>query len=141
MNSLQRAINNCRVSRFRTWFQLAAFALLMYGGYWAINIGDQLPTFACIFEDGRGGSCYLMGLQHQMTIPFKQIFSGRGIGILIGLFTFAGLVIVFNKSWCGFVCPLGTIQDWITRFRKRTGIRYSTYSEPTTKFRKNFWVI
>jgi len=133
MNRLRIAVNNCRISRFRFYFQIAAFVLLVYGGYWAINIGDQLPTFACVFEKGRGGSCYLMGLQHQMSIPFKQLFSGRGIGVLVGLATFIGFFIVFNKSWCGYVCPLGTIQDWVTKFRNKLGIRYSTYSEPVNK--------
>ena len=131
MNKLKSAINRADISRFRFYFQLAAFVLLVYGGYFAINIGNQLPTFACVFDDARGGSCYLMGFQHQMATPFNRILTGRGIGIAVGLFTFVGLFILFNKAWCGFVCPLGTIQDWITKIRKKTGIRYSTYSAPT----------
>jgi polyferredoxin len=119
------------MSRFRFYFQIAAFGILIYGGYWAINIGDQLPTFACVFDDARGGSCYLMGFQHQMATPFSRMFTGRGIGILIGLFTFVGFFILFNKAWCGYVCPLGTIQDWITKIRTKMGIRYSTYSADT----------
>jgi polyferredoxin len=130
MNSLQKAINSTSISRFRFYFQLTAFILLLYGGYLAINIGDELPTFACLFTDLRGGSCYLLGFQHQMTTPFKQMFGGRGIGILIGLATFVGFFVLFNKTWCGFVCPIGTIQDWITKLRRIFKIRYSTYSEP-----------
>ena len=133
MNKLQRAINNSRISSFRFIFQIAAFILLVYGGYLAINIGDQLPTFACVFEDGRGGSCYLMGFQHQMATPFNKLFSGRGIGIMVGLLTFIGFFILFNKAWCGFICPLGTIQDWITKIRNRFAIRYSSYSDPANK--------
>ena len=131
MDKLRRAINRANISRFRFYFQIAAFGILIYGGYWAINIGDQLPTFACVFDDARGGSCYLMGFQHQMATPFSRMFTGRGIGILIGLFTFVGFFILFNKAWCGYVCPLGTIQDWITKIRTKMGIRYSTYSADT----------
>lgn len=130
MNKVSRAINNSSLSRFRFYFQIAAFALLIYGGCLAINIGDQLPTFACIFDGKRGGSCYLMGLQHQMSMPFKQLFSGRGIGVLTGLVTFVAFFIVFNKAWCGYVCPLGTLQDWISMLREKLGIRYSEYSRP-----------
>jgi polyferredoxin len=72
-----------------------------------------------------------MGFQHQMATPFSRMFTGRGIGILIGLFTFVGFFILFNKAWCGYVCPLGTIQDWITKIRTKMGIRYSTYSADT----------
>jgi ferredoxin-type protein NapH len=130
MNRIRGAVNRADISRFRFYFQLAAFVLLVYGGYLAINIGNQLPTFACVFDDARGGSCYLMGFQHQMATPVNRMLSGRGIGILVGLFTFAGFFILLNKAWCGFVCPLGTIQDWITKIRTKTRIRYSTYSSP-----------
>ena len=133
MSRLRRAINSSRVSSFRFYFQIAAFILLVYGGYLAINVGDQLPTFACVFEDGSGGSCYLMGFQHQMATPFSKLFTGRGIGIMMGLLTFVGFFILFNKAWCGFVCPLGTIQDWITKVRNRFGIRYSCYSDPVNR--------
>ncbi len=102
--------------------------MLIYGGFLAINIGDQLPTFACLFDDKRGGSCYLLGLQHQMSLPFERLFSGRGIGVLVGLATFVGFFLLFNKAWCGFACPLGTIQDWLTGLRRKMGIRYSNYS-------------
>lgn len=131
LNNLQKSINRANLSRFRWCFQIAAFGLLVYGGYLAINIGDQLPTFACVFTDHKGGSCYLMGLQHQMTTPFAQMFTGRGIGILVGFATFFGFFIIFNKAWCGFACPVGTIQDWITGLRRCLNIRYSTYSEAT----------
>ena len=79
MSSIRRFLNNSDINRFRFYFQLFAFVLLMYGGYLAINIGDQLPTFACVFGDKRGGSCYLMGFQHQMTFPYARLFSGPGI--------------------------------------------------------------
>lgn len=131
INKLKRAVNRADISRFRFYVQLASFALLIYGGYLAINIGNQLPTFGCVFDDARGGSCYLMGFQHQMATPFSRLFSGRGIGILIGLATFVGFFILLNKAWCGYVCPLGTLQDWITKIRTTMGIRYSTYSAST----------
>lgn len=121
------------MSRLRFLVQLAAFLLLVYGGYLAVNIGDHLPTFGCVFDDARGGSCYLMGFQHQMATPFSKYLSGRGIGILMGLLTFVLLLVLLNKAWCGFLCPLGTLQDWITKLRAKTAITYSNYSEKTFK--------
>jgi len=130
MNSMRRWINSADINRFRFWFQFLSFAVLIYGGFLAINIGDRLPTFACVFDKIRGGSCYLMGLQHQTNMPFKQFASGRGIGLLVGLLTFIGFFLLFNKAWCGFACPLGTLQDWITILRKKIHVRYSQYSQP-----------
>lgn len=134
MNRLRRSLNLANLSRFRFWTQIIAFALLVYGGFWAINLGDQLPAFACVFLDHRGGSCYLLGFQHQMATPFKQFLSGRGIGILVGLITFVGFFLLLNKSWCGFLCPLGTLQDWLSSLRQKLGIRAGRYSEAS--FRK-----
>jgi len=131
MSKFRKAVNNADISRFRFAIQLLSFLFLIYGGYLAINLGNQLPIFACVFDDFRGGSCYFLGLQHQMITPFAKFISGRGIGILIGLVTFTAFFIVLNKAWCGFVCPLGTIQDWVTKIRIKTGIRYGSYSAPT----------
>jgi len=122
-------MNMADIGRFRFWVQIFFFLLLVYGGYLSINVGDQLPTFGCVFEEGRGGSCYLMGFQHQMATPWARMFSGRGIGILVGLLTFVGFFVVFNKAWCGYICPLGTIQDWLTILRQKLGIRDTEYSE------------
>lgn len=133
MSSIRRFLNNADINRFRLYFQFFSFALLIYGGYLAINIGERLPTFACVFADKRGGSCYLMGFQHQMTFPYARLFSGAGIGVLTGLITFIVYFIFFNKAWCGFACPLGALQDWLTILRRRMKIYYSTYSESVFK--------
>lgn len=134
MKRVREFIYNADINRFRTYFQVFAFGLLIYGGYMAIDISTNLPTFACPFVgNSRGGTCYLYPLQHQVNMPLAQFIGGRGIALLIGFVTFLLLFILFNKAWCGFVCPLGTIQDWITKLRKKLNIRYSTYSEGTFK--------
>ncbi len=130
MNKLRRAINNSDLGRFRFYVQLLFFAVLIYGGYLALNLGNQLPTFACLYSDLHGGSCYLLGFQHQMVAPWPEMFGGRGIGILTGLVTFVAFFVVFNKAWCGFICPLGTLQDWLSSLRSKLKIRPASYSEP-----------
>jgi polyferredoxin len=121
------------VSRFRTWFQVGAFVLLVYGGsLWAIDLGNNLPTFACPFAgDGRGGSCFLFPLQHMLNVPLVRSAAGAFIGLLMSLVTFLVWFAVLNKAWCGWFCPLGTLQDWLSRLRQRLGVRASEYSEAT----------
>lgn len=129
MGRIRQAVNNSDINRFRSCVQIAAFGLLLYGGYLAVDLGSHLPTFACPFVENRGASCYLFGLQHQMNIPVERFLSGRGLGVLTGLVTFIALLVLFNKAWCGFLCPVGAVQDWMTRVRRRIGLRYSAYSE------------
>jgi ferredoxin-type protein NapH len=130
MKRLKDAVDRVDLNRFRFWLQLAMFALLVYGGYLAVNLGSHLPMFSCGFnEEGRAGVCYLLPLQHQLSRPWPQLFSFAGISVLTGFGIFFLWFIVLNKGWCGYVCPLGTIQDWITALRRRLGARYSRYTQ------------
>lgn len=130
MKRLKDAVDRVDLNRFRFWLQLAMFALLVYGGYLAVNLGSHLPMFSCGFnEEGRAGVCYLLPLQHQLSRPWPQLFGFAGISVLTGFGVFFLWFIALNKGWCGYVCPLGTIQDWITALRRRLGARYSRYTQ------------
>lgn len=130
MKRLKDAIDRVDLNRFRFWLQLAMFALLVYGGYLAIDLGSRLPMFSCGFnQEGRAGVCYLLPLQHQLSRSWPQLFGIAGLSVLTGFGVFFLWFIVLNKGWCGYVCPLGTIQDWITALRRRLGVRYSRYTQ------------
>lgn len=137
MKRISRVFRRYDVNRFRTYFQLAAFGVFIYGGYLAIDMGNSVPTFACPYAGMSGGTCYLLPLQHQISLPAEQLLTGRGYNLLVGLVTFFLFFILFNKAWCGFACPLGTIQDWITKLREQLRIRYSNYSSGTFNRLKN----
>jgi len=131
MHRIRQFLNNGDVSRLRLVVQVAALGLLLYGGAVHLDIGSSVPAFSCVFADTRGGSCYLYPLQHQVNMSWSQFLGGRGIGLATGIVTFFLLFALFNKAWCGFLCPLGTLQDWITKLRHRLGVRYSAYTEGT----------
>jgi polyferredoxin len=143
MKRLRAFVNGADIQRFRTWFQLFAFVLLVYGGYLYIDLGNSLPVFACGFNAaGRGGVCYLLPLQHQTHIPWESLFSWRALGLVFGFLTFFAWLLVLNKAWCGYVCPLGTIQDWMTALRRRLRLRYSVYSlESFTRLKKVKYIL
>ncbi len=140
---IRNFVNNGDLRRFRFWLQLLLFILFVYGGYLAINLGQNLPTFACAFNDnGSPGVCYLLPLQHQVARSPSELFGYAGITVLTGLLYFVLWFLVFNKAWCGYACPLGTIQDWITALRKRLGVHYVTYSwEQFRKLKKIKYIL
>ena len=133
MKKIKRFLYNADIDRFRFHVQIVSFCILIYGGYLAVDLGNHVPTFACPFAEKAGGTCYLFPLQHQTNVSFRQLMGGRGIGLLTGLAGFFLFFIFFNKSWCGFFCPLGAVQDWITKGRVMAGVRYGLYSERTFK--------
>lgn len=134
MSKLRRAVNNVNLRSFRFWLQIAFFILFVYGGYFAITLGNNLPTFSCGFnQEGRPGVCFLLPMQHLLAADWSRLFGFMGIGVLVAFLTFALWFIFLNKAWCGYACPLGTIQDWITSLRTKLGVRYSSYSEEQFK--------
>jgi len=107
-----------KVQRIRLIIQILAFILLIYGGAFGIDLGRSLPTFSCAYVKSRGGVCFFMPFQHMLGLPFNAFKGWFGISFLTLFVTFALLVLLFNKAWCGWVCPLGLIQDLLTKLRK-----------------------
>ncbi len=130
---IKKYVNNANISRLRFWVQILTFILFVYGSYFLIHIGQNLPTFACPYNPGSPGTCFLLSIQHQMLTPWSALLSWRGLGFMTSLLSFVLFFILFNKAWCGFMCPLGTIQDWITKLRNRLGISFSNYDEKSFK--------
>lgn len=129
LKKIRDRVNHGDLRRFRFLLQLLLFVLFVFGGYASIKLGQSLPTFACGFnQEGRPGVCYLMPIQHQMAMSPSALFGYAGIAVLTGLLYFALWFFVFNKAWCGYACPLGTLQDWITALRKRLDIHYASYT-------------
>jgi len=70
----------------------------------------------------------LQGSQWGAQIPFAEIAGVWALGIA-GMFAgFLLLTIIFSKLWCGWACPFGTLQDWISAVRKKIGVRESRFS-------------
>ena len=117
--------------RLRFWVQSISFVILTYGGRFGLRLGHFLPCFACPYVGSCSGHCYLMALQGPhwgVQIPFAEIISFWGIRVL-GMFAgFFLLLILFSKTWCGWICPFGTLQDWISLLRKKLAIRESQFS-------------
>jgi len=134
MKKIRDYINNADIRKFRFWLQLFFFVIFVFGAYFSIDLGHEIPVLSCGYDRENGGMCYFLPLQHQLARPLDLLFSVASITVLIGFLTFVLWFIVFNKAWCGYACPLGTMQDWLTSLRKIFGIRFSTYNQ--TQFDK-----
>lgn len=129
-----------KFTRYRLAIQIAAFILLTYGGSMSMNlnklfpwykcpytggVGDMLPTFSCPYVGGRAGGCYLMPLQRILSnVPFKNYLSIWGWAALKGFIIFSIFFLIFDRIWCGWICPFGTIQDILSKVRSFFGLNY-----------------
>ncbi|MCW7754008.1 4Fe-4S binding protein [Desulfobotulus sp. H1] len=112
-----------RVDHIRLVVQAFCFVFLMYGGLVALSIGNALPTMACIYVEDRAGSCFLYPFQRFLSMPWGALFGSALTGFLVYLGTFFLWAFVLGKLFCGWICPLGFLQDLLTRLREKAGIR------------------
>jgi polyferredoxin len=114
-----------KLERIRIGVQHASFLVLMYGGRVGLYLGSALPCFACPFVPGCGGYCYLMGFQGYIGFGMSAVMAtGTGLWIALGwMLIFVLLVGLLGKLWCGWICPFGLIQDWLSALRSKLGIR------------------
>ena len=119
------------INGLRLITQHILFLTLTYGGRIGIGLGHSLPCFSCPYVSGCGGSCYLMALQGNwwgLQMAWADLTTTMGLQLLSHLGVFILLIILLNKYWCGWICPFGTIQDWLTYLRRWLGIREAQFS-------------
>lgn len=121
------------LTALRRVVQLFAFVVLVYGAnifttfYSEDKLTQALPALSCAYDKASGDYCALIPLQHQMDHRVAGIFTGNVellsglMGTLITLATFAVLVLVLNKAFCGWLCPLGFFQEVITLVSTKLG--------------------
>lgn len=122
------------LSRFRFLVQLLTFVLSVYGGllvgsYAAEKISTALPALSCAYDSSNGGYCALVPLQHQMDhrvgavmAKAQQITVQVLIPVFVTFTTFLIFFFVLGKAFCAWVCPLGTIQEWLGKLGRRLGL-------------------
>ncbi|MBL7130664.1 MAG: 4Fe-4S binding protein [Candidatus Omnitrophica bacterium] len=135
-----------KVYRLRYLIQILCFLLLIYGGYVGLRFNNFFPSTQCLNNDSYHGSgCYLLPLQRSQygirmdpqeergMLPFPGYTVMWGwAGAYLRLFlSFFVMVLIFNKAWCGWICPFGTLQDGITFTRKKFSVRGTQFSEKT----------
>ncbi len=116
-----------RIDRIRLLVQFLLFLFFIYGGLLSLSIGSAIPTMTCVYAKYRGGFCFIYPFQRYLSVPFSTLFGSLGMLFAIYIGTFCLWTIVFNKAWCGWACPLGFIQDLLTRLREFLNIDVSRF--------------
>jgi ferredoxin-type protein NapH len=115
-----------KITRLKLFVQIIFFILIVYVGYLGVrtiewkNITLVLPTLSCYYTDHRIASCFLRSLQEGLSAGWKVGYSNLLAPIIL-LVVFG---LIFGRSWCSWVCPLGFIQDLFTSIRKFLKISY-----------------
>ncbi len=114
------------VKQVRMVSQLSFFGAINIGalGFWAIRtealpLTAALPSTACNYLNYSVGACVVYQMQHYLSVGFFNSW----MFIVVLILTFLVLYVAMGRAWCGWLCPLGMIQDVMNWVRSRVGLR------------------
>lgn len=119
------------LGRFRFAVQLVMLFVTVYGSvitgtYMADKISNALPALSCAYDPMNGGYCVLIPTQHQLhhrigeaLLRARELTFGIVLPLVMTILSFFAFFFVLGKAFCGWVCPLGTLQEWIGKLGRR----------------------
>ncbi len=123
------------LSTLRRVTQFFAFIILVYGSlffstfYTTDKLTNALPALSCAYDMAGSDYCVLIPLQHQIDHRVSLGVMGKIdlmqslLPTIITLATFFALIVILNKAFCGWLCPLGFFQEVINYIGNRIGIK------------------
>lgn len=123
------------VARLRWAVQIGALVILVGLGAAGVRrvtargYEVTLPTLSCEYVQSIA-KCFLFDLQRELTQGRETHYRG-----LLGPgFFFLGLGLLLGKAWCGWICPLGFLQDLSAKLRTCLGLPYRHVSQRGQSF-------
>lgn len=102
------------LTRPRIAIQSLSALICLFSGRLGLSLaGRAVPCLSCALVSGGCNGCVLRMGQYAMAFAAGQgaISGPEGLRVIKALILAIALMIVFGRLWCGWLCPLGAIQD------------------------------
>lgn len=129
------------LGRFRFSIQILMLLLTVYGAslvghYMAEKISNALPALSCAYDKQNGAYCVLIPTQHMLhhrigeaIVKAQQFTFQMVVPLLFTLLTFFTFFVVLNKAFCGWICPMGTMQELINKVGRGLNLPLRRFEE------------
>lgn len=115
---------------------LTVWGSVVFGHYSAEKISSALPALSCAYDMQNGGYCVLVPTQHQIhhrigmaMVAAQQLTFQMVLPLLMTFVSFFAFFFVLGKAFCGWVCPLGTIQELVGKLGRRFNLPLRRFEE------------
>ena len=120
-----------KVSNIRFIVQISSFILLIYGGYlfalstlYIMGVKLQFPVLSCHYNGKVVGDCFLYDFQKLLTSHPGEVW--------VIFLPFFILALILGRAWCGWICPISTIEEIFIKLRQ---VFSFPYSRPSFRFK------
>lgn len=124
--------------------QVISFFVLIYGFYFGLRFKAFLPILSCVNTNHYSGACYLLPFQNLqygsyfarnevsfLSFPAYTIIWGKVLAYSLFFISIIIFALVISKLWCGWICPFGSLQEWVSFLRKKLFVRETRFSAVT----------
>jgi NAD-dependent dihydropyrimidine dehydrogenase PreA subunit len=108
---------------------VTVYGSVIVGNYMADKVSSALPALSCAYDQANGGYCVLVPTQHiihhrigEAMVRAQQLTMQMVLPLLMTFVSFFAFFFVLGKMFCGWVCPLGTLQELVTKIGRRFGV-------------------
>lgn len=129
LKTLFPTLGRLRLSVQLLMLVVTVYGSLFVGSYMADKLSNALPALSCAYDQMNGGYCVLIPTQHilhhrigEAMVRAQQLTLTMVLPLLLSFAVFFAFFFALGKAFCGWICPLGTLQEVLGRIGRRFGI-------------------
>lgn len=112
-----------RINHYRLILQLSVIAILFYLGHLVLSQGTNAADFEAYCPFGGLLALANFGTSQSLACSMTSLQISMGIALVVA-------IIFFSKLFCAYLCPLGTVTEWLGKAGRKMKIHATLSGTP-----------